>query len=252
MKFSYKHIACKLISTVTLSTLLFITSCGNDQSAKEANNGSESATMTMLREMVEKTVSDVNPNGRIHFNNIGRYSEIFNDSNKYQYVYAEKFGIKPVENLRDAYHTSRPVVKTESCNEYDVAELTHSVPYLVPEAEMLLRLIGRNFIDSVHRRGGKGCRIIATSMLRTPQSVKRLRRVNVNATDSSCHKFATTFDISHRNFSYSDSTNMIDPFILKGILAEVLLDLRKQNLCMVKYERKTACFHITVTPMSEK
>lgn len=184
---------------------------------------------------------------RVRVNNIGRLADVFNDSNKYQYAYAERIGIRPIESVGDAYYVSKPVVEISSNKFYVVDELTHSAPYLVPEAAILLRTIGRDFIDTLGHRGADGYRIIVTSLLRTPQSVKSLRRVNVNATDSSTHKFGTTFDISYTRFACADSTRTINDGDLKNVLAEVLLALRKQNRCMVKFERKTGCFHITVT-----
>lgn len=184
---------------------------------------------------------------RIPVNNLGNLAELFNDSNKYQYAFAEKLGITPIESLQDAFYTSRPLVEIGTNKFFVVDSLTHSVPYLVPEAAILLRDIGRNFIDSLARRGGDGYRIIVTSVLRTPQSVKSLRKVNRNATDSSTHKFGTTFDITYSRFACSDASRPIHDGDLKNLLAEVLNDLRNQKRCMVKFEKKSPCFHITVT-----
>ncbi|MCM1290891.1 MAG: DUF5715 family protein [Prevotella sp.] len=184
---------------------------------------------------------------RIHVNNLGNLAELFNDSNKYQYEYAERLGITPITGIKDAYHTSRPLVEISTNPFYVVDPLTHSVPFLVPEAAILLRDIGRNFIDSLGHRGADGYRIIVTSVLRTPQSVKSLRRINRNATDSSTHKFGTTFDITYSRFACADSSRTIHDGDLKNLLAEVLNDLRQQKRCMVKFERKSPCFHITVT-----
>ncbi len=182
---------------------------------------------------------------RIRVRNLGRLADVFNDSNKYQYAYAEKLGIQPIDNLHRAYFSRRPLVKVATCSEYFVDSLTHSVPYLVPEAADLLRLIGRNFIDSLAMRGADGYKIKVTSLLRTPLHVRKLRRVNVNATDSSTHQFATTFDISWSNFYCADSSRTINEGDLKNLLAEVLFDLRARGRCLVKFENKTCCFHIT-------
>lgn len=186
-------------------------------------------------------------NDRIRVNNIGKLWEVFNDSNKYHYACAERIGIAPVHTLSDAFFTRRPLVKIETCDAYYVDSLTHSLPYLVPEASDLLTQIGYNFIDSLARRGGDGYRIKVTSLLRTPMHVKRLRRVNVNSTDSSTHQFGTTFDISWAKFIPADSTRTLHEGDLKNLLAEVLLDLRKEGRCLVKFERKTCCFHVTAT-----
>ena len=185
--------------------------------------------------------------GRIHINNIGPLREVFNDSNKYHYAVAERIGIAPITGISEGYHTRRPVVRIESCRWYEVDSLKHSVPYLVPEAARLLESIGRNFIDSLSSRGAGGYRVLVTSLLRTPYTVKRLRRVNRNATDSSTHQFATTFDISYRRFHCLDSTRTVNEEDLKNLLGEVLLDLRREERCLVKFERHSPCFHITTT-----
>lgn len=185
---------------------------------------------------------------RIHVNNIGPLYKVFNDSNYRHYAFAEKIGIKPVGSLAEAYFTSRPLIHIQSCDLYQVDSLTHSVPFLVPEAADLLAYLGRNFQDSLRTRGDSGdTRFIVTSLLRTPQSVKRLRRVNRNATDSSTHKFATTFDISWSRFAHADTLHPIHEGDLKNLLGEVLRDARDAGRCLVKFERKTACYHVTAT-----
>ncbi len=186
-------------------------------------------------------------NDRLRINSVGRLADVFNDSNRNQYLYAEALGISPIHSLADAYHARRPLIHIKSNEYYFVDSLTHSMPFLVPEAALLLKRIGANFIDSLGSRGADGYRIKVTSLLRTPTTVKRLRRVNVNATDSSTHQFGTTVDISYVNFACADSTRTINQEDLKNLLAEVLRDLRATQSCLVKYERKTGCFHLTVT-----
>ena len=185
--------------------------------------------------------------GRLWCNNVGRYDEVFNDSNYVQYASAEKMGIDPMYRLRDSYNTRRPLVKIETGENYVVDNLTHSMPYLVPEAASLLDEIGKDFSTVVRKRGGTpGHKVIVTSVLRSPYSVKKLRRVNKNAVDSSTHMFATTFDISWNHFHAPDSISAEREVVLKGILAEVLLKKREEGKCLVKYEKKSPCFHITV------
>ena len=183
--------------------------------------------------------------GRIRIISHGPLWEVFNDSNHRQLEHAMRLGIAPLATVGDAYSTRRQIVQVSSGKYYTVDSLTHSIPFLVPEAEKLLSDIGRNFIDSLSSRGAGGYRIIATSLLRTPGLVKRLRRVNVNATETSTHQFGTTFDLSYRRFDHTDTTRYVHEEDLKNLLAEVLFDLRANGRCLVKYERKTGCFHIT-------
>lgn len=175
------------------------------------------------------------------------YAEVFNDSNYLQYMSAERLGIDPLNTLREAYHTRRPLVKIESGENYEVASLTHSMPFLVPEAAALLDEIGSDFRKLVVKNGGKDVnRIVVTSLLRSPYSVRLLKRVNRNAVDSSTHKFATTFDIGYNAFACSDTVATMGSVKLKQLLAEVLLAKRNEGKCFVKYETKSPCFHITV------
>ena len=171
-----------------------------------------------------ETGKDAPNHGRIRVRNIGSLMEVFNDSNKYQYAAAERLGIRPIRSLGQAYFTTRPIVEVRSNQYYTVDELKHSFPYLVPEAEKVLSDIGR-----------------------TPHTVKRLRRVNRNAVDSSTHQFGTTFDISFTRFHNLDRSKVTADEDLKNLLGEVLLDMRDNKRCLVKYERKGGCFHITAT-----
>lgn len=194
-----------------------------------------------------KATSYVNGVRSIKVNNIGPLYKVFNDSNSQQLEAARELGIEPISDLSSAYFMRRPIVKVSSNKYYQIDSLRHSVPYLVPEAAVLLEDIGKNFLDSLHSRGGDSYKIKVTSLLRTPETVSKLRRVNVNATDSSTHQFATTFDISYTNFYCLDENRQINQGDLKNLLGEVLLDLKNNGRCLVKYERKTGCFHVTVT-----
>ncbi len=214
----------------------------DDDTAKQVSDEEIAA----LVPEVKSDSTPVQPARMSRYNRIGRLNELFNDSNRHQYAVAERLGIKPIRSLSDAYYLSKPLVEISSCRWYDLDTLTHSMPYLVKEGASLLETIGRNFADSLAKRGAPGHKFRVTSVLRTAHSVKKLRRVNRNATDSSTHQFGTTFDISYAHFNHYGGTRLSDEE-LKYILGEVLWDLRRQNKCMVKYERKSPCFHITAT-----
>ena len=184
---------------------------------------------------------------RIRINNIGPLAQVFNDLNSEQLRYAKQLGIEPITDLNKTYFTKRPVIRLYSNEAYALDSLTHSLPYLVPEAERLLRRIGMNFIDSLKSRGAGGYRIKVTSVLRTAASVRELRKVNVNATEESTHQYGTTFDISYSDFPHDLSTPVVEQEDLKNLLGEVLADLRRDSCCLVKYEKTSPCFHITVT-----
>ena len=91
-------------------------------------------------------------------------------------------------------------------------------------------------------------KIIVTSVLRTKDDVKRLRKTNSNASLNSAHFYGTTFDISYNRFDRilpdGKSEEERDEK-LKLVLSEVLRDLKKAGLCYIKYELRQGCFHIT-------
>lgn len=214
------------------------------QSEPEFIAEADSVEESLLR--LPDSIAKPDPRRMSRYNRVGRLNELFNDSNRYQYAVASRIGITPIRSITEAYYLRRPLKEISSCRWYDLDTLTHSIPFLVPEAASLLETIGRNFADSLAKHDAPGHKFRVTSVLRTAHSVKRLRRVNRNATDSSTHQFGTTFDISYSKFNHYGGTRLSDEE-LKYILAEVLRDLRLQNKCMVKYERKSPCFHITAT-----
>lgn len=176
----------------------------------------------------------------------GDYRTAFNDSNYVHWAEAERIGIEPMTDTRSHWQTRQPLVKVTSCKDFYVENLTHSRPYLIPKAHAMLHEIGRRFCDTLQSRGGGDYRIRVTSVLRTPESVKKLRRSNKNATDSSVHQLGTTIDISYARFAADSDKKPRSAYDLKAILAEVLLAMRQEGKCWVKYEHKQPCFHITV------
>lgn len=186
---------------------------------------------------------------RIRINSVGPLRKVFNDSNHVQMEAARELGILPIYEDNDILNLQRPLELIESCPDFYVDKLTHSFPYLVPEAADLLHDIGKAFNDSLAARGGGAYRMKVTSVLRTPVTVKKLRRINRNATEESTHQYGTTFDISYSKFICDDPLQPHRTFEdLKNLLAEVLDDMRRQGRCYVKFEFKQSCFHITARP----
>ena len=172
--------------------------------------------------------------------------EIFNDTNALQLDAAQANGFEPVVTLHDAWNIDRPLIRIFSCDAYMVDDLTASVPYLVPKAAQLLKEIGYAFQDTIRKRGGKDYRIKVTSVTRTVYSVSKLMRRNRAATENSCHRYGTTFDISWVKFDCLDPSMVISLEDLKNILAEVVQDFRRQGRCYAIFERRSGCLHITV------
>lgn len=178
------------------------------------------------------------------------YANTFPDINDVQIVAARKYGINPIQQAVDTINHTGLVYVGQSPY-YDVAKLRSSAPYLVPRAALLLHDIGRAYFDSLQVKHIPLHRFIVTSLLRTQEHVDKLRRHNRNATENSCHLYATTFDISYNRYDrvLSPDEPVIAPSrsdSLKWVLSEVLRDMREKDRCYVKYEVKQGCFHITV------
>ena len=178
------------------------------------------------------------------------YKRSFGDLNDTHMAVAKKIGVKPLKDREAAEKLGDRVVEIKDGDLYQVDSLTHSIPFLVPKAGALLDSIGANFLDSLENKGLNPNQIIVTSVLRTQDDVKRLRRVNGNASANSVHMYGTTFDISYKRFfkvEDPDGRPMQDvrADTLKLVLSEVLRDLKKKDMCYVKYELKQGCFHIT-------
>jgi len=177
------------------------------------------------------------------------YANTFPDINDVQIVAAQQYGIDPIHSS-DTTMSGMGLVYVGESPYYDVARLNASAPYLVPRAAQLLHDIGRAYFDSLQVKKIPLHRFIVTSLLRTQEHVDRLRRHNGNATENSCHLYATTFDISYNRYNRVSAPDMPIPpatrsDTLKWVLSEVLRDMREQNRCYIKYEVKQGCFHIT-------
>lgn len=169
------------------------------------------------------------------------YKKDFNDLNETQLKAAKQVGIPPISNREEAEKMKSRLVEIRNCQYYKVDRLTHSIPYLVPQAADLLIEVGRRFQEYT----GTESRFIITSLLRTQEDVNKLKRSNGNASPNSCHRYATTFDITYNRF---DRKAGLREGRLKEDLARALYDLQSAGFCYVKYESKQACFHVTVRP----
>jgi hypothetical protein len=163
---------------------------------------------------------------------------------------AKKIGIHPLADREAAEDMKEKLTHITDNEFYVVDSLTHSIPYLVPRASALLDTIGSNFLDSLAAKGLNPNQVIITSVLRTENDVKRLRRRNGNASANSAHCFGATFDVSWKRFKKVEDKGGrplqdVSADTLKLVLSEVLRDLRQAEKCYIKYELKQGCFHIT-------
>ena len=180
-----------------------------------------------------------------------KYAREFNDMNPVHLAAAEALGVPPLQNREAADKLKGKLVLLEDTDTYVIKDLTHSIPYVVPEAKELLDIIGRNFQDSLSSHGLNPNKMVITSVMRTEDDIAALRKRNVNASENSSHRYGTTFDLSYwryvkiedlRGRPYED----VPPEYLRAVLGQVLRDIHNEGLCYIKYERKQNCFHITV------
>lgn len=218
------------------AAVLLLVSCGG--------GGKEGSVSSVLPETVHSAPEKPN---RILYLNANR---LFRDDNDKHLSAVAKIGIKPLASREGIKNASREMRLVGGAMRYGesfvVDKLTHSSPFLVPEAAKLLQDIGTAFHDSLRNKHLPAYSIIVTSLLRTDADVKSLSRSNINASKRSVHCYGTTFDITYTRFAKHDDEGPDARDVdLKAVLTEVLRDLRAQGRCYVKYEIKQACFHIT-------
>ena len=181
---------------------------------------------------------------------VPHFGNTFPDQQDVQILAANKYGVNSVQNREEAEHSKGKLVYVGSNPFFYVDKLNNSIPYLVPRASVLLQDIGRAYFDSLQIKGIPLHKIIVTSILRTKDDVAKLRTRNGNATENSCHLYGTTFDVCYNRYKQIQTRQQprrqVQNDTLKWVLSEVLRDMRDRNRCLVKYEVKQGCFHITV------
>ena len=178
------------------------------------------------------------------------FSGTFPDLQETHAESARRWGVKPVRNRIEAEKRKSELVFIGSNPFYKIDPgMSSSIPYLVPRAAAVLETIARNYLDSLYVKGIPMHKILVSSVLRTEEDVERLRRINVNASPESCHRYGTTFDIPYNRYHTvsppDENRRAVQNDTLKWILAEVLRDARENGMCHIKYEVKQGCFHIT-------
>lgn len=81
------------------------------------------------------------------------YKRSFGDLNDVQLATAKKIGIRPISTREEAEEMKDRLIEIAACERYGLDSLTHSIPYLIPQASALLDTIGVNFLDSLENKG---------------------------------------------------------------------------------------------------
>ena len=223
------------MNTIRASLLIFIIILTFSCSKKESETDAEQFIPVELRERKAKFS--------------GNYNREFNDLNDLHIISAIKNGINPLETRDDTIHQLKELVRLpEELELYTSYNITHSIPYLVPSAAKLFVDITQAFRDSLYSKELPLYKLTLTSITRTDDDIVRLTKRNINASNNSAHRYGTTFDVSWKRFDKVDhgDQNELLPERLKLVLAQVLFDMKKNERCYIKHERKQACFHITV------
>jgi hypothetical protein len=180
------------------------------------------------------------------------------DNNDIHLENAKRFGIKPFEtnsqfeNEISSFCRWGKLKELKDCKYYRLKNLTHSYPYLVPQAADLLDEIGERFQKKLEEMDIDPYYMMISSVLRTYESQDGLGKRNGNATKSvSAHFYGTTFDISYKEFLPTHGKPAPEGFcrhdMLRHPLAEVLTEMIEEGKCVVVREVRQACYHVTIT-----
>lgn len=196
---------------------------------------------------IKKEKPIYNPNFKDRRDPYRNYPKIFSDLNDVQLEAAYANGTPRPLTIEELEVGKFGLKRIETNKLYKVDPLIHSAPYLVPKAKDFLDELGEAFQDSLYNRGyDRRHRFIVTSVYRTENHIKRLRRSgNVNASTNSCHQYGTTVDITYVRFDKPEEHRANDPKLLQ-LLMQTVYDMHQAGRCYVKYERKQSCLHITV------
>lgn len=187
-----------------------------------------------------------------------------------------RLGVEPVAARDDVLGEARAagLVRIDENDYYWVADLTHSVPYVTPDAAAVLDTIGVRFQAKLAAYGLPPYKYYISSVLRTAEDQASLRRTNVNAAAGvSSHEFGTTFDIQFRRYRYGgdpaaelwepafpylttefaadlaafyEETTERYPSRFLSLMAETLIELEDEGLLITVMEMRQPVFHTTV------
>jgi len=180
-------------------------------------------------------------------------SSKLNDINDDQLVHALKNGLKKpfktdkelfsnIENLK----RKSILLEVSENNFYQFKNLTHSQPYLIPEAIDMLNEIGYRFQKKMEARKKNYFKYQITSLLRTEEEQTRLHHRNGNAASHSTHMYGTTVDISYKDFFNVRINKKESSFDAVQAMTKVLIEMRQECRLLCVRERHQSCFHITV------
>ncbi|MGN1226155.1 MAG: DUF5715 family protein [Candidatus Cryptobacteroides sp.] len=187
----------------------------------------------------------------IYFKKKPNYAALFKDMNEEHLNVAKMVGLPEPPESRAEVANNKKLVHIKDNDLYTIYTLRYSSPYLTKGAAAELEAISRAFRDSLRSKDLLEYKLVVTSVLRSKEDVKNLRRSgNANASANSAHCYGTTFDITYTRYERDNEEEQeafMQPYELTKVLSEVLVDRKKAGKCLVKFERVEHCFHITAT-----
>ncbi len=202
-----------------------------------------------------------------------RWREIWGlrrDVNAEQIAVAQRLGVRAGGEAETArlMRQGRLVPLGDSTQYWVLRKLTHSVPYVTPDARSLLVEMGRRFQAKLDSAGLPRFRMKVTSALRTDETQAELRKINPNASRIvSAHEFGTTIDVSYERFAvpaeppdangarpvpWEMESEMLEEVgkangrQIQALLGRSIAELRAQGALMVMMENGQTVYHFTV------
>ncbi|MDX9696955.1 MAG: DUF5715 family protein [Bacteroidales bacterium] len=173
--------------------------------------------------------------------------------NAYHLQVGQSKGIPAIKSQKEfeknpgEYISKYDLRKLKDNKYYDVPFLSHSLPYLKDDAVDFLDHLGLRFHKRLNELGIRRYKFSVTSVLRTTNDQKGLRKSNVNATpNNSSHYYGLTFDLAQTQFYESGKKDPVYSYRLRNLLLRELIELQEQGKCYVLLENQTKCIHITV------
>jgi hypothetical protein len=180
-------------------------------------------------------------------------SNKLNDLNDIHLIHAQKNGLKRTFATNEEFLLKLDSLKNNlilfevvETPYYQLKSLTHSQPYLIPEAIDMLNEIGYRFQQRLAEKKYNMYRFRITSLLRTEETQNKLSHRNTNATAHSAHLYGTTVDISYKNFYNIQKNTIESSYEAVQTLTKVLVEMRQECKFLAVRERKQSCFHLTV------
>jgi hypothetical protein len=180
-------------------------------------------------------------------------SSKLNDQNEIHLVHAQKNGLKKTFTTNaeflskiDSMKNNFILAEVTETPFYQIKSLTHSQPYLIPEAVDMLNEIGYRFQQRLAEKKYDNFKFRITSLLRTEEMQNNLSHRNSNASSHSAHLYGTTVDISYKNFYNVKKDTVESSYEAVQTLTKILIEMRQECKFLAVRERKQSCFHLTV------